>query len=103
MSSDLVLYDVRGTAAVLTLNRPDRRNALSRELITALDEAVARAGDDSRVRSLIVTGSGTTFCAGMDLAELQESLGKPAEESPVWDDALRLAKLYDRIYTLPKP
>jgi methylglutaconyl-CoA hydratase len=39
----------------------------------------------------------------MDLAELQESLDVPAEATPVWDDALRLARLYDLIYTLPKP
>src|SRR5262245_13041973 len=39
----------------------------------------------------------------MDLAELQESLNIPKESTPVWDDALRLAKLYDRIYSLPKP
>jgi methylglutaconyl-CoA hydratase len=39
----------------------------------------------------------------MDLAELQESLSAPVESSPVWDDALRLAKVYDLIYALPKP
>src|SRR5258708_28062565 len=39
----------------------------------------------------------------MDLAELQESLNIPKENTPVWDDALRLAKLLDLIYTLPKP
>jgi methylglutaconyl-CoA hydratase len=39
----------------------------------------------------------------MDLAELQESLAAGVEDTPVWDDALRLAKLYDRLYTLPKP
>jgi methylglutaconyl-CoA hydratase len=39
----------------------------------------------------------------MDLAELQESLSIPKEQTPVWDDALRLAKLYDQIYTFPKP
>jgi methylglutaconyl-CoA hydratase len=43
------------------------------------------------------------FCAGMDLAELQESLDVCKTATPVWDDALRLAKLYDLIYTLPKP
>src|SRR5205807_7184606 len=48
-------------------------------------------------------GAGPVFCAGMDLAELQESVDGPAESSPVWDDALRLARLYDLIYTLPKP
>ena len=43
------------------------------------------------------------FCAGMDLGELQESLAAPKEATPVWDDALRLARLFDLIYTLPKP
>lgn len=99
----LVRYEVRGSAAVLTLDRADRRNALSRALITDLDAAVARAVDEPAVRSFIVTGAGPVFCAGMDLAELQESLGAAAEASPVWDDALRLARLYDRIYTAPKP
>src|SRR5581483_8472024 len=50
-----------------------------------------------------LTGAGTVFCAGMDLAELQATLDQPAESTPVWDDALRLAKLYDLIYTMPKP
>jgi methylglutaconyl-CoA hydratase len=103
MSDVLVRYEVRGTAGILTLNRPDRRNALSRQLIADLDQAVARAGDDPAVRSVLVTGAGSVFCAGMDLAELQESLSLGAEESPVWDDALRLAHVYDRLYRLPKP
>jgi len=101
--SDLVTYEVRERAAVLTLNRPDRRNALSRELIAAIGAAAERAASDSAVRSVILTGAGPSFCAGMDLAELQSSLAAGPEESPVWDDALRLAKVYDRLYTLPKP
>jgi methylglutaconyl-CoA hydratase len=103
MSADLVLYESRPPAVLLTLNRPDRRNALSRGLIAALDDAVQRAQADAACRCVIVTGAGSVFCAGMDLAELQESLGKGGEQSPVWEDALRLATLYDRIYTLPKP
>jgi methylglutaconyl-CoA hydratase len=103
MSSDLVLYEVRQSAAVLTLNRPDRRNALSHGLITALRDNVERAAADAAARSVILTGAGSTFCAGMDLAELQESMAARPEESPVWDDALRLGALYDRLYTLPKP
>ncbi len=104
MSDDLVRYELRGPAVVLTLNRPDRRNALSRALIAALTEAFGRARDDAAARCVILTGAGNAFCAGMDLAELQESLtaGK-GKQAPVWDDALRLAKLYDLIYTLPKP
>jgi methylglutaconyl-CoA hydratase len=103
MSSDLALYEIQPPAAVITLNRADRRNALSRGLIQALDDAFARAASDPGARCVILTGAGPSFCAGMDLAELQESLGRPSKDSPVWDDALRLARLYDRIYTLPKP
>jgi methylglutaconyl-CoA hydratase len=103
MSADLVLYEIRAPAAVLTLNRPDRRNALSRGLIQALIAAFTRVRDDAAARCVIVTGAGSAFCAGMDLAELQESLAAGAGPSPVWDDALRLANLYDLIYTLPKP
>jgi methylglutaconyl-CoA hydratase len=104
MSSELVRYESRKPAVVLTLNRPDRRNALSRDLIAALTEAFERARDDAAARCVILTGAGNAFCAGMDLAELQESLtaGK-GKQAPVWDDALRLAKLYDRMYALPKP
>jgi len=103
MSSDLVLYELRPPAALLILNRADRRNALSRGLIQALTDAVSRARDDSAARCVVLTGAGSAFCAGMDLAELQASLTAGAKESPVWDDALRLAKLYNLIYTLPKP
>ena len=101
--SDLVLYELHPPAAIITLNRPDKRNALSRTLIDLLAASVQRAASDPAVRCVIVTAAGTVFCAGMDLAELQESLVAPKEATPIWDDALRLAKLYDQIYTLPKP
>jgi methylglutaconyl-CoA hydratase len=102
VSTDLVLYEARPPAAVLTLHRPDRRNALSRGLIQALGEGLARARDDPAARCVVLTAAGPAFCAGMDLAELQESVAS-AETAPVWEDALRLARVYDLIYTLPKP
>lgn len=100
--ASLVLYESQPPAAVITLNRADKRNALSRALIAAIQEAFERARDDQAARCVILTASGTVFCAGMDLAELSESIGTAAQDR-VWDDALRLAKLYDLIYTLPKP
>ena len=106
MGADPVLYELRGPVAVLTINRPDRRNALSQPLIKALVKSFERARVDVQVRCVILTGSGTTFCAGMDLAELQQSVAPattPGEESVVWQDALRLAQLFDLIYTFPKP
>jgi methylglutaconyl-CoA hydratase len=103
MSESLVLSESRPPALVLTLNRPDRRNALSRALIAALTDAFQRARDAAAVRCVILTGAGSSFCAGMDLAELQETVEHGDEADAVWDDALRLATLYDLIYTLPKP
>jgi methylglutaconyl-CoA hydratase len=103
MSEPLALYEMRPPAAVITINRADKRNALSRGLIDALAAAFEWARDDAAARCVILTGAGPVFCAGMDLAELSESLNVPPESTPVWDDALRLAKLYDLIYTLPKP
>jgi methylglutaconyl-CoA hydratase len=104
MSENLVLYENRGPAAVITLNRADKRNALSRALIGGLTDAFHRVRDDAAARCVILTGAGPVFCSGMDLAELAESLEQSTDPSGnVWDDALRLATLYDLIYTLPKP
>jgi methylglutaconyl-CoA hydratase len=102
MTEQLVRYESRSPAAIITLNRPDKRNALSRALIQALKEAFERAQDDGAARCVILTGAGPAFCAGMDLAELAETLEQPAE-SAIWEDAQRLAGLYELIYTLPKP
>jgi methylglutaconyl-CoA hydratase len=103
MSDPLVLYEVKSGAAVITINRADKRNALSRGLINALAEAFARALNEEAARCVILTGAGPVFCAGMDLAELQESLDVSKDQTPIWNDALRLAKLYDLIYASPKP
>jgi methylglutaconyl-CoA hydratase len=103
MSDNLVLCENRGSTAVVTLNRPDRRNALSRALIAGLTETFTRLRDDPAVRCVVLTGAGSIFCSGMDLAELQESVTKPDEQNPVWDDALKLARLYEWIFTSPKP
>jgi methylglutaconyl-CoA hydratase len=99
--SDLVLYSRRGLAAVLTLNRPDQRNALSRASIAALSSAFQQAAEDPAVRAVILTGAGTAFCAGMDLEELRGTLGDANDQ--VWEDAAQLSALYERIYRLPKP
>jgi methylglutaconyl-CoA hydratase len=64
--------EMRGTALVLTLNRPDRVNALSRELIRAIGDSAREADRDDAVRAVVLTGAGDkAFCAGADLKERQ--------------------------------
>ncbi len=72
MSEDLVLYELRGAVAVVTLNRPDKLNAFTLELEDEYHERLAEADADPEVRAIVVTGAGGAFCAGADLALLQE-------------------------------
>jgi len=66
--ADELLYEVRDGVATLTLNRPEQRNALNAELLSALVEGVKRARDDAEVRAVVLTGAGDkVFCAGADL------------------------------------
>jgi len=103
MSDSLILFNVKSSTAIITLNRSDKRNALSRGLIDAISEAFTRALNDDGVRCVVLAAAGSVFCAGMDLSELQQLIDLPPDQSPVWDDAYRLAKLYDQIYAMPKP
>jgi enoyl-CoA hydratase len=71
MTEPVVLQEVSSDGvAVVTLNRPQAMNALSRELLDALAKALQACGDDTRVRVIILTGAGRAFCAGLDLKEL---------------------------------
>jgi len=68
-----ILLEEHGDGVLrLTLNRPEARNALSIELMTALVEALGRAADDPRSRVVVVAGTGPAFCAGHDLRELRQ-------------------------------
>ena len=65
--TDYTLYEVRSGAARITLNRPERRNALSPGLITEVYDHLAAAQADDNVRSIVITGAGKGFCSGADL------------------------------------
>lgn len=77
--------------AVLTLNRPEAKNALSRELRAAIDAAVRELDADPDVHALVLTGAGDTFCAGLDLKEIggSDALLREVLQSPSPVDALR--------------
>jgi enoyl-CoA hydratase len=68
--TDVVLVDVADRIAVVTLNRPEKRNALNGELQRALPRAVAELDADDGVDAIVVTGADPAFCAGVDLTEL---------------------------------
>lgn len=83
--TDSVLLDVTGAVATITLNRPDAMNSLTVEGKVALNEAVQSVAADSRVRALVLTGTGRAFCVGQDLREHAALLeaGDPAPLSTV--------------------
>ncbi len=87
-SPDLVLVERGDGIAVITLNRPEARNALSSALLEALRRALAHVGSDDSVRAVILTGSDPAFCAGLDLKELSQRsdsslLDDPAESEDI--------------------
>jgi enoyl-CoA hydratase len=67
--SDSLLVQDRGPIRRLTLNRPDKLNALDANLVQSLSDALAAAGQDDGVRVLVIAGAGRSFCAGYDLSE----------------------------------
>jgi enoyl-CoA hydratase len=79
----VLLFDVEDRIATVTLNRPDARNALSRELSFALWDAINAAGDDPDVDVVILTGADPAFCAGVDLKEVSgESPPSATDRAP---------------------
>jgi methylglutaconyl-CoA hydratase len=95
-----LLLEFSGELARITLNRPDKRNAVTTtmiaELLTALDVI-----EKSHTRVVILTGAGKSFCAGMDL----EMLAAIAKQSPAenQEDSRRIAKMLRRIWSFPRP
>lgn len=87
--------------AVIWMNRPDVRNALSAELIAELTDAVGAAADDDAVRAIVLAGRGKAFCAGADLNWMKRASTYGPAENEV--DAARLAALLRTIAEAPKP
>ena len=62
-----IIYEVRGPQARITLNRPERSNAFTPEMVVAFGDALERARDDAKVRVVVITGAGTACWSGADL------------------------------------
>lgn len=76
MTTDPILFEQRGHVALLTLNRPDTRNALSGEaMFAAFEQIFERLNGDMGVRAAVLTGAGTAFCSGGNVAEMRDRAG----------------------------
>lgn len=95
MTEPLVRYSAAEGVATLTLDSPANRNALSTRLVAELEEGLARAAGDADVRAVVLTHTGTVFCAGADLSEATS--GDPGAAPKI------LVTLMRAILELPKP
>jgi methylglutaconyl-CoA hydratase len=97
----MINYKVENFTAVISLNRPEKRNALNPELIRLIKENFTRANQDENVKSIILTGEGKAFCAGADLAYLKMLRENSAIENQ--EDSESLAGMFKQIYNSSKP
>jgi methylglutaconyl-CoA hydratase len=100
MSYETLKYEIADEVATITLNRPDKRNAISAQMIDDLVAALGNA-DAGPVRVVIITGAGKAFCAGMDLDGLRTIAGQSPQQH--LEDSRRMANMFYRIYSFPKP
>lgn len=97
----MVEFERDGRVGILTLNRPEKRNALNDEMVTALKSSLTKLKGDPDVRVLIIRGAGEAFCAGADLAYLQKLQSNSFEENLA--DSTALMELFSMILHYPKP
>lgn len=96
-----ILYSLEGPIARITLNRPEKRNALDDEMIAEIRRALAESERDQTARMVLLTGAGSDFCSGADLAALQRIASATVMENVA--DARRLADLFLEMRRYPHP
>lgn len=100
MSSDPIRLEVRGAVAHLTLNRPDKRNALNAAMWEAIPVLLERALTHDAVRLLVVSGAGGSFAAGADISEFEEVYATP-ERAEAYSRSI--ARALDGLAAFPRP
>lgn len=95
-----IQYECRDAIGYITLNRPDKRNALSADMVTELKLAFSAAEDDETCKVIVLRAAGEVFCAGADLAYIQELQGFGYTDNLA--DSTHLMQLFHQIYTLNK-
>lgn len=97
---NLVDYTVKDRIAFITLNRPEKRNALNHDLVAQLKQTFDQAAADANARVIVLKATGEAFCAGADLEYLQQLQKFSFEEN--LQDSNHLKELFLKIYTHPK-
>ena len=99
------MIDVKltGATGTIVLKRPQRCNALTREMILQLGQALGDLHQEKRVRGIVLTGAGAHFCAGMDLKQWQEQASSSQAQQHWFADAQALQELWEQMLRLPKP
>ena len=100
-NNDSVLYSIDGAVARITLNRPEKRNALNDALITGIKDALRKASGVEQVRVIVISGAGKDFCSGADLSALQKIAGASVSENS--EDARSLLELFLLIRQIQVP
>jgi methylglutaconyl-CoA hydratase len=100
-AEQVVVFSLEESVARITLNRPEKRNALNPQLIAEVKDALRRANDDPEVRAIILTGAGDDFCSGADLASLQSMANASVAENLA--DARALMELFMLIRSVRPP
>ncbi len=103
MNQSVVRVHVHEHAGTIILNRPQQRNALSRELLDEIKQALDDLHQEKRVRAVILTGAGTSFCAGMDLKEMLQTQRGAGAQLQWPEDVRQLQELYEQMLLFPKP
>lgn len=96
----VIEYKAANRVATITLNRPEKRNALNQEMVNELKAAFTKAGNDTGVKLVVLRATGDAFCAGADLAYVQQLQTFTYEENLA--DSRSLMQLFHLIYTMPK-
>lgn len=96
----MVQYEVKDRVASITLDRPDKRNALNAEMVSALKKALTQAGEDENAKVIVIKANGRSFCSGADLASLEQMQSNTFDENLA--DSSHLAELFQQIYRNPK-
>ena len=97
----LIRLEIKGAIGRITLNRPEKRNAIDERMIAELSEAIKTTAEEVNLRAVLIAAEGPDFCAGMDLRMMAETVNAGAHEFKMAAD--RLADLYQSLRDHPRP